>query len=106
MSIDPRDDVKVSTTIPAKWADALEQLAAKRDRVVGKRTKSGMLRAGLRLYLQHQVKDERVWSELDLGPIEIPSPPGEVIDSTAEEIPEPWDDSRLQEARANDGWED
>lgn len=106
MTYDTRDDVKVSTTIPAKWAEALERLAAKRDPVVGKRTKSGMLRSGLRLYLQHQVKDEREWSELDLGPIEPLSAPSEVIDSTAEEMPEPWDDARLQEARANDGWED
>ena len=85
--LDLREDVKVSTTIPPAWADKLADLAARRDPVVGKRTKAGMLRSGLRLYLQHQVKDEEEWSKLDLGPIETPSAPSEVIEATAVEIP-------------------
>jgi hypothetical protein len=50
-------------------------------------TKAGMIRSGLRLYLQQMVPEK--WEELELGPPpeEIPKPPPPVIDAEAVEIP-------------------
>ncbi len=80
------DPVKVSTTLPSAWADALERLS---HMPVGRNrapSRAAMLRAGVRLYLQHRLPHE--WDDLELGPEEPPARyPGPVIDVEAVEIP-------------------
>jgi hypothetical protein len=74
------NDVKVSTSIPASWADALDRLAKTPIELNRAPSKAGMLRAGLRLYLQHRLPHE--WEDLDLGPPPpLVQPPEPVIRS-------------------------
>jgi hypothetical protein len=68
-------DAKVSTNIPVEWNDALERLAKIPIGVNPPPKKAGMVREGIRLYLQQRLP-------LDLGPpAERVGPPEPVIDA-------------------------
>lgn len=81
-------DVKLSTSVPTEWAEVVDRLSKKPIGLNNPPSKAAILRAGLRIYLQHAAPEE--WKRLDLGPIPpAVHPPQPVIESTAEEIVDP-----------------